>query len=210
MRIPKSRTRAAILLAFLVVVGLSMVAGPCYPDDAGTQGPPPLPTEVPTSRPGSPPTASPFLTPTPVGGTPTKETPVVESTPAKSTPVSHIPESTEDMNQARTAAPTSPVAGNTEADTTEAVNTEAVNEDEPENAVQTIAPPDTSPRDVRGGLFSPPPSAAASDFITNTITVEELLEDGWFASGVSPSHLVIRARIDSDSVRCSWENIGEL
>ena len=58
------------------------------------------------------------------------------------------------------------------------------------------------------GIFPPPPSATASDFITSTVTVEELLEQGWFASGVSPTHLVVRARIDTDSVRCSWENIA--
>ncbi len=69
MRLPTSRIRAASLLIFLMAVGLSMVAGPCYPDDAGTVVPQTLPPYVTNTPPPTiPPTATtvPNPTPTPV------------------------------------------------------------------------------------------------------------------------------------------------
>ncbi len=69
MRLQTSRIRAASLLIFLMAVGLSMVAGPCYPDDAGTVVPQTLPPYVTNTPPPTiPPTATtvPNPTPTPV------------------------------------------------------------------------------------------------------------------------------------------------
>ena len=198
MRIPNSRLQMVALLTFLITLGLSMVAGPCYPDDYDvpkTPYNPPYVTNVP------PPTIPP--TKRPADDTPTPE------------PTQNLPEASKDSESADEPESVVPLKPPIEdpSDTSNAPH--KVNP--PETAVPTGTPTDTetvapiadlTPRDSRQMLSFEPLALGASDFEFDTPTVEEVLEHGLFESAGSPVHIAVRAIPETGSVRCEWQSIA--
>ena len=89
--------------------------------------------------------------------------------------------------------------------------------DDPETTVSTGTPSDTetvapiadlTPRDNRQMLSFAPLDVGASDFASDTPTVEELLEKGWYADGASPVHVAIKGTPEADSIRCQWHGVA--
>ncbi len=70
----------------------------------------------------------------------------------------------------------------------------------PTNGAPSVASSPHQPGPRRG--------AAAAVTVHNALTVEELLEQGLYAAGVSPVHLALRGTAGADTVRCAWRGIA--
>ena len=168
MKVPNSKVKTAILLLFLIPLGLSMVAGPCEAD------PTPTPTGLPRAEP------TPVWAPTLIPYTPTKtpSTPVATTEPT--TPTRQSPEvptltterESETVQQDQVEVPTrTPQPG-----------------EEPAQSKEYSK----EPREITATFLSTTNiTPSAYDNLTEPSTVEEIMENGAFAAETSPSHIAL-------------------
>ena len=103
-----------------------------------------------------------------------------------------------DNGTAAVTASTTPIASETQIVTTATPTTAVPTETPPRETTQVVG------RDVSMfGLFSRP-GGATIDFDYDSPSVEDVLEKGLYAAGVTPTHIVFRGTVDPDSVRCDW------
>ena len=184
MKIPESRLKAGILFLFLAVIGLSMMAGPCYD--------PTTPTPLGGGDPYRPPTPEPTWPVTPPTVTPS----AAKNAPRESQPALARAVAVEPTKSTDAPPPEDTVAASRPKSAAETPFTEAV-------AV------DTGPRDVsKTLLFTPQPGGVGFDIGYEPETVEELLEKGMFAAEASPTHIALRGIPEAGSVRCEWQGIA--
>ena len=200
------------LLISLVVLGFSMVA--CYQDDSGDATAPYREAYTPTQAKSTPPSAilptqSPNNAPAPILTlSPTKRptnTPPATPIPQAAEPPTNTPNKPHTINEPdRQPPPKAPI--DNPSDTS----------NEPETATFAKTPAathsptpvaDLTPRSDHMLSFAPL-TPAASDFVFETPTVEEILEHGLFESAGSPVHIAVRAIPETGSVRCEWQNIA--